>query len=44
VDVIVNAVAVKVKASGLIPDKANCWSYYSNQIRCVRKKGMEEGR
>jgi len=33
VDTIVNAVTNKVKATGLVPDKANCWEYFINQIR-----------
>jgi len=33
VDTIINAVTNKVKATGLVPDRTNCWEYYINQIR-----------
>ena len=33
VDAIVSALASKVKVAGLIPDRANCWSYFLNEIR-----------
>lgn len=33
VDGIINSVTNKVKATGKIPDRANCWEYFINQIR-----------
>jgi len=33
IDGIVNSVTNKVKATGVVPDKANCWAYYINEIR-----------
>jgi dynein heavy chain len=33
IDTIVNAVTNKVKATGLVPDKNNCWEYFIDQIR-----------
>ena len=33
VDSIINNVTNKVKASGKVPDRNNCWEYYLNQIK-----------
>ena len=33
VDAIVNSVTNKVKATGKVPDKINCWEYFINEIR-----------
>ena len=33
VDAIVNTVTNKVKATGVVPDKNNCWAYFINKIR-----------
>lgn len=33
IDGIVNAVTNKVKATGVAPDKNNCWDYFINEIR-----------
>jgi dynein heavy chain len=33
VDTIVNSVTNKVKATGVVPDRKNCWEYYIDQIR-----------
>ena len=33
VDAIINAMTNKVKASGKIPHRANCWNYFINEIR-----------
>ena len=33
VDEIVNGVANRVKAGGVVPDKANCWNYFLRNIR-----------
>ena len=33
VDAIVNSVTNKVKALGIVPDKANCWDFFISEIR-----------
>jgi len=33
VDAIINSVTNKVKATGKIPDRSNCWEYFINEIR-----------
>ena len=33
VDAVVNAVTNKVKATGVVPDRKNCWAYFLQQIR-----------